>query len=138
MDSPFWENAIAAQFRHVAGSIGSRVLPQCRNRAAWQASKQWMPPSAACSGLPLALRLHPPSGRVVPHKSQSSPPRASLPGMSEVLIVSKAARNPEIDSLPTPSLHAIQPFQKFADCRFAVALRDCFLLKLDRLLTVTC
>jgi len=62
MDSPFWENAIAAQFRHVAGSIGSRVLPHCRNRAAWQASKRWMPPSAACSGLPLALRLHPPSG----------------------------------------------------------------------------
>ncbi len=45
------ENAIAAQFRHVAG-----VLPQCRNRAAWRTSKQWMPPSAACSGLPLALR----------------------------------------------------------------------------------
>jgi len=42
MDSPFWENAIAAQFRHVAGSIGS-----CRNRAAWQESKQWMPPSGA-------------------------------------------------------------------------------------------
>jgi len=52
MDSPFWENVIAAQFRHVAGSIGSRVPPQCRNRAAWRAAKQWMPPSAACSGLP--------------------------------------------------------------------------------------
>jgi len=52
MDSPFWENVIAAQFRHVADSIGSRFLPQCRNRAAWQASRQWMPPIAACSGLP--------------------------------------------------------------------------------------
>jgi len=35
--SPFWENVVAAQFRYVAGSIGSRVLPQCRNRAAWSA-----------------------------------------------------------------------------------------------------
>jgi len=25
MDSPFWDNAIAVQFRHVAGSIGSLV-----------------------------------------------------------------------------------------------------------------
>jgi len=33
-------NVIAAQFRHVAGSIGSRFLPQCRNRAAWQAAKR--------------------------------------------------------------------------------------------------
>jgi len=50
------------------------------------------------------LRLDPPEGLIVPHKSQSSPPRASLPGKSEVLIVSQAARNPEIDSLPTQSL----------------------------------
>ncbi len=50
------------------------------------------------------IRLYPPSPLIVPHKSQSSPPRASLPGMSEVLIVSLAARNPEIDSLPTQSL----------------------------------
>jgi len=43
MDSPFWENAIAAQFRHMAGSMGSRVLPQCRNfdfTLPWELSHQ--------------------------------------------------------------------------------------------------